>query len=177
MRFSNMRASERPWLAYFMPYKRCLRTTGIAMWLGDSGVKLLTGLVLSTGLALCFVRGASAAPLHRNPTHSVQLGRATFSLVVTGTPASTLTYWVAHGPLDGRFGVIELHPTGTKVFSATVSLPLFAKTTFTYLASTRVQVVHGLKQPAGTIVTIKSMDDVTAGTAAMKTMHWSAPLG
>lgn len=145
--------------------------------LKGSGVKRISGLALSIGLVLCFAQGADAAPAHRNPVHVVKLSRVTFTLIVTGEPAPNLSYWVAHGPIDGRFGVIQLHPVGTNSFSASVTLPALAKTVFTYLASTGRQVLHGQKQPAGTIVTIKSMEHVTAETAAFKIMHWSAPLG
>jgi hypothetical protein len=105
------------------------------------------------------------------------LTTVTFTLTVSGTPAKGTTFWVAHGPLAGRFGVIRLQPHGNHSYSARVSLPATEVTSFTYLAAHGTQMIHGMPEPGGVVVVIRTMESVTASVASQRVEHWSVPLG
>lgn len=134
-------------------------------------------IAVSGAAALLWASEAHAASNHQQPSHRVQLRTTTFSLAVTGTPNPGTTFWVSHGPLGGRFGVIRLRPTGNHVYSARATLPANGVTSFTYLAAQGTQLVHGTPQPGGTVSVIRTLDSVTAAVASRRIVHWSVPLG
>jgi hypothetical protein len=41
-----------------------------------------------------------------------------FRLHVVGRPSPGTTFWVAYGPLAGRFGIIRLHAAGSNMYEA-----------------------------------------------------------
>jgi hypothetical protein len=105
------------------------------------------------------------------------MGTITFSVTVAGAPEKGTTFWLSHGPLGGRFGVIRLQPQGNNTYSARVTLPMDGVTTFTYLAAHGTRRVHGMPQPGGSVVVIRTMDSVTATVASRQVVHWSVPVG
>lgn len=137
----------------------------------------LVSMGIGCASALFWVTGVHAANVHHQPSHRVHLSSTTFSLAVAGTPAKGTTFWVAHGPLAGRLGVIKLRLRGHHIYTARTSLPVDGVTTFTYLAAQGSQIVHGTLQPAGTVVVIRTIESVSAALASQRIVHWSVPLG
>src|SRR5436309_16104204 len=95
-----------------------------------------TGALLAAVLMLfAALSPAVAAPTHR--VHSAERKALTvlktFRLAVVGDSARDTTYWVAYGPLNGRFGIVRLHPAGLESFQGTASLPARGRTTFSFL--------------------------------------------
>jgi hypothetical protein len=140
-------------------------------------MKRVGPMAVGASAALLWITGTHATNVHHPPSHSPRLSTTTFGLTVTGTPAKGTTFWVAHGPLAGRFGVIRLQPRGNHTYSARVTLPVYGVTTFTYLAAQGTQMVHGMPEPGGTVVVIRAMESVTATVASQRVVHWSVPLG
>jgi hypothetical protein len=152
------------------------KAKGIRLGKGQPMKRLATSIAVGSA-ALLWTSGAHAANGRQQPSHRIHLSATTFTLAVAGTPEKGTTFWVSHGPLAGRFGVIQLQPQGNHTFSARVALPTSGVTTFTYLAAQGTKVVHGVPQPRGAVVVIRSMESVTATVASQQVVHWSVPLG
>jgi hypothetical protein len=140
-------------------------------------MKPLKPVAVGISAALLWIAGANAATVHQPSSGTPRIATSTFSVTVTGTPAKGTTFWVAHGPLAGRFGVIRLLPRGNHTYSARVSLPVTGVTSFTYLAAHGTRMVHGMPEPGGAEVVIRTMESVTATVASQRAVHWSVPLG
>jgi hypothetical protein len=140
-------------------------------------MKRLGPVTVGGAAALLWMSGVHAASVQQQPSHRTRLTTTTFSLTVAGTPQKGTTFWVSHGPLGGRFGVIQLHFQGNHVYAAHAALPAGGVTTFTYLAAHGTQVVHGVPQPGRNVVVIRTMDSVTAAAASQQMVRWSVPVG
>jgi hypothetical protein len=140
-------------------------------------MKRMRSMAVGGAASLLWITGVHAVNVHQQPSHNVRLSTTTFSLAVAGTPDKGTTFWVAHGPLAGRFGVSQLKPHGNHIYSARVILPANGVTTFNYLAAQGTEVVHGTPQPGGAVVAIRTMESVTAAMASQRVIHWSVPLG
>jgi hypothetical protein len=101
----------------------------------------------------------------------------TFRLRVAGRPAPNTTFWVAYGPLQGRWGVIRLAAHRAGVYSAWALLPANGRTTFAYLAGQgTIQTKMG-PAPGGVPTTIAVVGPTTAANAALVAVHWRPPAG
>ena len=141
-------------------------------------MKLVASLAVTVAAALFCTSGAHASGLNGlTRSQTAHSSSTTFRVSVTGTAAKGTTFWVAHGPLNGRFGVIRLQHESGKTYTARVTLPNNETTSFTYLAAQGVQWVHGLPEPGGAVTVIRTLDSVTASAAAAQAVHWSVPLG
>ena len=140
-------------------------------------MKYLASTLIGATVALLGTTGSHAATVKQQPMHTVRMGTTTFRLAVAGSPARGTTFWVSYGPLAGRFGVIELRPDGSHLFSARTVLPVDETGTFTYLEAQGTQKVHGVAQPGGIPVVIRTVGATTAAAASRQVVHWSVPLG
>jgi hypothetical protein len=128
--------------------------------------------------AALFSPGSAFAGSSRIAPHShMRQVPVTFRLVVPGSVASTMTFWVAYGPLAGHFGIIQLVPKGNNTYSTRVTLPAQGRTTFTYLAAFgRIKTRMGYVPRRGD-VTIKTLGPTDPITASMHPVRWLPPLG
>jgi hypothetical protein len=101
----------------------------------------------------------------------------TFQLHVTGHMPPGMTFWVAYGPLAGRFGIVELHRTPVGDYRAMRRLPAQGRTTFTYLASFGMITTPAGPAPGGPTIIIRSIRPVTALEVARIRVYWRAPQG
>jgi hypothetical protein len=101
----------------------------------------------------------------------------TFHLHVTGRMPARMTFWVAYGPLAGRFGVLQLRRTSAGNFRATKRLPAHGRGTFTYLASFGTTTTPAGPAPGGPTIIIRSFRLVTAPEVARIKIYWRAPQG
>jgi hypothetical protein len=101
----------------------------------------------------------------------------TFRLQLTQRMPSDATFWVAYGPLAGRFGVIRLQANGAGLYVGAKSLPRGARTTFAYVMGRGTVRTPAGPQPGGRVVTIQVMSDQTVGKAEIPLVHWQGPVG
>lgn len=102
--------------------------------------------------------------------------RVTFRLHVAGRSDADSTYWVAYGPLGGRFGILRLMPRGNGLYSVTAALPS-GRTIFTFLqAHGYISTAAGM-QPGSGVTIARSVGPTTATRAAASTVHLHVPAG
>lgn len=109
---------------------------------GRHGVTLrgcLCAAVAAAGIALGGVSQASA-----NTREGTTVCR--FALRIPTKPAAHATYWVAYGPVAGRFSVKRMTAAGTRSFALNLRLPIGARSTFVYLKGNGV--IHTRFGPA-----------------------------
>ncbi|GAC1323027.1 MAG: hypothetical protein NVS2B16_06760 [Chloroflexota bacterium] len=118
---------------------------------------------------------ARPAPPPKEP-RSHESAMLTFTLRVVGPSDPQATYWVAYGPLAGRFGMVRLQRVGL-LFQAAVSLPSHGHTVFAYLQGHGIVRTRAGDAPAPPMVTIASMGPVSVSGARFPTIAWHAPIG
>lgn len=136
-------------------------------------MRRLSALVLA--ISLLFATGARvlAHPFNRH-ARSVSTD---FRLHVAGHVAPGTTFWVAYGPLDGKFAILRLHSAGRGAYLRRSTLPLGARATYSYLMG------HGSihtrlgREPGNPVVTIRTIGPLTVRQAPLPTVQWQAPIG
>jgi hypothetical protein len=101
----------------------------------------------------------------------------TFRLQVGGHPASGATFWVAYGPLAGRFGLVRLHRSDGGVYTATRRLPATGRAVFAYLAGNGVVRTRVGLAPGNPVVTIERFGPALPTQLRPQLVHWRAPVG
>ena len=132
--------------------------------------------------SFCFVLTMLLAAL--SPAHASQmsgsrtnLAVAAFRLQVRGVPADHTTFWVAYGPLNGRFGVVQMKPSGQGWYSAQARLPRNGRTVFAFLAAQGVVHTRLGPEPGSPVVTIRRVGQIAVGQQGPVTVSWQAPVG
>jgi hypothetical protein len=141
----------------------------------ETKVKILGALALAGALLLSFFIPAVAkgVPIGNTPPTILK----TFRLQISGQPATGTTFWVAYGPLAGRFGIIRLHASGRTLYVATRPLPANGYTTFAYVAGhDTIRARFGLA-PGNPVVTIRVFNGVSMSGGQLPTVQWQAPIG
>ena len=136
------------------------RYAALRTFAGALGAMVLFGM--------CTFTGASAAPPR---------GTVTFQLQVHGVSAPGTTYWVAYGPLAGRFGVIRLQARGHGLFSAQRRLPLRERTSIAFVAGQGCVFTPAGQEPGGRVVTISARGPGPLQELAAQPVSWQAPAG
>lgn len=136
----------------------------------------LLAAFLAALVALACTESAAAQTQHaaKAPLRSVQ---ASFHLHVQGAPASGTTFWVAYGPLSGRWGLVRLHQTGQGMYVATRNLPAAGRTTFAYLAGQGMERTRLGPTPGNPVVTIKVLGPMSPVGVGRTIVLWQAPVG
>jgi hypothetical protein len=119
----------------------------------------------------------AAGGVHRHPHRAPAAVAVTFRLHVSGKPASDTTFWVAYGPLAGRFGLVQLHPSGAGVYSATQTLPTQGRTTFAYLAGRGAIQSRFGPAPGDPVTIIQRIGPVSARELDTSPITWTGPVG
>ena len=146
---------------------------GLSIRTGGQIVLLCLALLLA-GPAAGAVDAHGAPHPAGLPAHTVLV---TFRLEVTGSPAARTTFWVAYGPLAGRFGLIQLHSLGGGVYGAGRRLPMGGRTTYAYLAGQGVAHTRIGRAPGDPVIIIESFGPATALEAGRSVARWQAPVG
>jgi hypothetical protein len=110
----------------------------------------------------------------KTPSASVT---ATFRLVVSGQADSSLTFWVAYGPLRDGFGLVQLHPAGQGRYRASVTLPAEGRTVFAFLAGHGTIRTRFGPAPGNPVVTIRRIGPVNLAELRLPTVRWMVPAG
>ncbi len=127
-------------------------------------------------MLLCGSLGLALLPGRVEARTQLRTGLIAFRLQVAGTPDAGATFWVAYGPLAGKFGIIRLHRNRSGMYVARARLPLHARTVFSYLEGQgTIQARFGLA-PGNPVVTIRQVGPMPAGRP-IPPIRWQAPLG
>ncbi|HEX6507689.1 MAG TPA: hypothetical protein VF221_08675 [Chloroflexota bacterium] len=101
--------------------------------------------------------------------------RTTFTLEVRGSISADATFWVAFGPLDDRWGLIQLHPAGHDLYQARVALPA-GRTAFAYLEGNGVAHSRLGSVPGDPTITIARRGPAPV-SGTLPVVRWHAPIG
>lgn len=136
-------------------------------------MRCLSALVLASSLLL-----ATGARVLAHPSAGhTRMVSADFRLHVAGQVASGTTFWVAYGPLDGKFAILRLHSTGNGTFVRRSSLPAGARATYSYVMGHGALHTRLGQEPGNPVVTIRTIGPVTVRQAPLPTVQWHAPVG
>jgi hypothetical protein len=105
-----------------------------------------------------------------------RIGSVAFRLDVPGTVARNATFWVAYGPIAGRFGIVQLRPEGDGEYVGHASLPANSRGIFTYMTGTGRMHTRMGWVPRQTGIVIKTVGPTTPLRAAAMTVRF-APMG
>jgi hypothetical protein len=136
-------------------------------------------IAMALALALAFgTAGATSCTAgYGNANARMATETATFRLHVAGPVGSSLTFWVAYGPLDDRFGLIQLHSVGRGLYQAQSLLPAQGRTVFAYLVGRGTIHARFGPAPGNPVVTIRRIGPVSMADLHLPMVRWSAPVG
>lgn len=120
-----------------------------------------------------FAQHSASVHGHSRP----RLSECTFRLQLEGRATPGMTYWVAYGPLGGRFGLIRLKSVGHGLFVGSRSLPFGARSEFAYVAGWGTVHTRAGLAPGGKPVTIRVVGPVRVFSGSMPVVDWRAPVG
>ena len=131
--------------------------------------------------SLALTLGVHSAPVSASAPNSVHAlagtAMTTFRLRTLDRPSADTTFWVAYGPLNGRFGLVQLRPVGPHVYEARKQLPATGRTTFAYLSGHgAVRTRFGLA-PGDPVETIRRIGPVALSNRRLPTVSWHTPIG
>lgn len=115
---------------------------------------------------------AAPVPVRRSP-----MVMTTFRLHVAGRPGAQTTFWVAYGPLAGRWGLVRLHAGDRGLYAATRSLPRTGCTMFAYLVGSGARVTRAGRVPGNPTVTIRLIGPTSVSIPGRITVQWHTPIG
>jgi|SRR5947209_17581029 len=135
---------------------------------------------MAAALLLCVVLASPASARVSNDRTvgmHARLVTMNFRLRLETQPAAGTTFWIAYGPLAGRFGLIRLHQTGQNLYTAHANLPAAGRANFAYIAGNgTVRTRLGL-EPGIPTVTIRNFDRITPGQTQLPVVTWQPPIG
>ena len=135
----------------------------------------MQAIVLATMLAALTCAGARAETSHRLRAHE-RGAPVTFRLEVAGHPAVHATFWVAYGPLAGRFGLIQLRDRGGGLYTASATLSS-GRTIFAFLEGFGVEHTRLGDVPGAPTYTIREVGPMSVPGKPLPTIRWHVPLG
>jgi hypothetical protein len=131
-------------------------------------------LVLVVAGALSCGTASATANAMTKPLGTKML--VTFRLHVSGDIPQAMTFWLAYGPLGGRFGIVRLHRSRVGLYAASVRLPV-GRSSFAFVAGYGVIHVRFGPAPGNPVITIRRIDRCTALQAARIGVYWHVPEG
>lgn len=104
-----------------------------------------------------------------------QLTRCTFRLQVQGRAKPGMTFWVAYGPLAGKFGLVRLQSSRLGMYTASRTFPAGGRTVLAYLSSRgTIHTPIGLA-PSTPFVTIRRIGPIRILAGSIPLVRWRAP--
>ena len=128
--------------------------------------------------AVLLALGLSVSPTwaSRSPSRPAT-ALTSFRLQVVGPQDRSATYWVAFGPLAGRFGLVQLHESSPGVYVATRRLPTNQKGIFDFLSGRGDIHTRAGLAPGSPIIRIRQVGPTTIWPRGVPTVRWRAPAG
>ncbi|MGH2443281.1 MAG: hypothetical protein ACRDFX_08975 [Chloroflexota bacterium] len=117
----------------------------------------MSGAIIALVCCVSVISQAHASGQPRGSHRRAASVACDFRLNVKGTPSAPATFWVAYGPLDGKFGIIRLHAVGNGQYRATKRLPRNGKSQFVYVEGQGVVHTRAGAVPGGNVITIKNV--------------------
>lgn len=128
--------------------------------------------VLALGI-LNLTPGFAAAASGSSQQRSVpRMVSTSFHLRVAVKAAPGTTFWVAYGPLDGKWGLIRLHRSGKSVYSGSRVLPTSGRTVFSFIAGRGTMRSRMGVVPGNPVTTIRSIGPITIWPHGVPTVLW-----
>ncbi|HLJ69604.1 MAG TPA: hypothetical protein VKX16_19785 [Chloroflexota bacterium] len=136
------------------------------------------GRISSTLLVVLLGWALLPAPaIGRSQSAAGVLTAVTLRLHVSGTVPAAMTFWIAFGPLDGRFHVVQLHRSTPGVYRVTRSLPAYGRTIFAYVAGHGVLSTRAGPAPGNPVITIAVIGPASPRVASAHHVTWHVPIG
>lgn len=136
-------------------------------------MRRLSSLVLASSLLFATAPTILAQPLGGH----ARFVATDFRLHVAGHLAPGTTFWVAYGPLNGKFAILRLQSVGNGTFVRRSSLPAGARATYTYVMGHGALHTRLGQEPGNPVVTIRTLGPFTVRQAPLPTVEWHAPIG
>lgn len=132
-------------------------------------------LAMAGAMLMALPAGATHAYSNHQAVSTVPV---TFRMQVDAGAQSGRTFWVAFGPVAGRFWLIRLHHNGG-AFTATADLPAGTRTVFSYIAGNGTAQAKMGTVPGNPVVTVRQVGPVTLNNhrSVLPTVRWSGPVG
>ncbi len=131
------------------------------------------GIALAVAFTVTPGRGVAAS----RPIVRAAETQLLFRLQVSGPRDPAATYWVAYGPVQGRFGIKRLQPAANGLFEASQQLPLHTRTTFAYVAGHGAIHTRAGLAPGNPVVTIRVFGPAVIAPAGIPLVRWNTPIG
>jgi hypothetical protein len=129
---------------------------------------LVAAIILAGAQAVAHAAGTGAAP---------RFATVTFHLRVEKAPPAGMTFWVAYGPPEPRFGVVQLVRTQSGQYIGSQALPQGSRAAFTYLAAFGAVHTRAGLMPGGRVVVLKRTAPVSLGLRQTLDAVWAGPHG
>jgi hypothetical protein len=135
--------------------------------------QLLAGILVLTAVAI----SVTPAMAQRN-SRSVHSSSSVsiFRLIVHGTIARTDTFWVAYGPLQDKWGIIQLHAAGPNLYVARAKLPR-GRTVFSFIQGRGVLHTRLGAAAGNPVTTIRQIGPTSALGGDFPLVVWREPIG
>jgi hypothetical protein len=135
-------------------------------------------LLLSTALALLAAATSLTPTWAQSDTHAVKHAAtaSVFRLSVDGDVATHDTFWVAYGPLAGKWGIIQLHAAGSRLYVARATLPR-GRSIFSYIQGNGVMHTRLGAVPGNPVTTIRQIGPVSTAGTTFPLVVWHEPIG
>ncbi|GAC1331995.1 MAG: hypothetical protein NVS2B16_28230 [Chloroflexota bacterium] len=138
--------------------------------------RLGKGFGIAVLLSSVHMQSASAST-HRQARAQASTVPVTFRLRAADAPSTDTTFWVAYGPVGGRFGIARLHAAGNHMYTARVLMPINARSIFAYLAGHGSITTRFGPAPGDPVQTVKQVGPVAVVRLRSVTTEWHAPIG
>ncbi|HLJ69637.1 MAG TPA: hypothetical protein VKX16_19950 [Chloroflexota bacterium] len=99
-----------------------------------------------------------------------------FRLRVVGSPDAAATFWVAYGPLDDQWGVLQLRDAGHGLYDASAKLPS-GRTMIVFLEGHGAIRTRAGRVPGGPTLTIRELGPWNFPGKAIPMIRWHVPIG
>jgi hypothetical protein len=129
---------------------------------------LVASALLTIGLS------ASPAMASQSPARPA-VALTTFRLQVTGTSDPGATYWIAYGPLAGKFGIAQLHQRSRGVYTASLQLPTNGKSVFSYMVGHGAVHTRLGVEPGGPVLTVRQFGPTSVWPHGIPAVRWHPP--
>ena len=136
----------------------------------------LLGLLGLAGICL-IATPAMASPAQSTGHNRAQIVSMSFRLHVVGNTDPGATFWVAYGPVDGRFGLVQLRRLEPGVFQAMDRIRIGTRSVFAYLEGHGVVKTRFGNAPGDPVFTIRRVGPVTVTAAGVQSVRWRSVQG
>jgi hypothetical protein len=114
--------------------------------------------------------------MERNSAHP-RVGTVVFRLHAPVPVPRSTTFWVAYGPLAGKFGIIQLLPAGSGQYAGRAALPADDRTVFTYISGIGRMHTRAGWVPRRGGTPIRSVGPTSALAASRIPVRYIPPIG